>query len=205
MRLKFFIIPAALVIQVAHAQDPASFAVSQGTGTPVSSASSTTVTPPSTGLVEISIIDYKSVYEAATLEEEVQMATERFKLTKSQQEVWAGAAVDRREIEKLTRAKLESKVDDYSKTDVYKGLRSAQNQFYETIIGYFDPTQKQLMERERVIMDEKRKMIAKLPPPVIAPTVTVAPIDSAAIYESQKSKKAKAKAKPKKKKQAIGT
>jgi len=148
-------------------------------------------------------MDYKSVYEAPTLDEEVSMATERFSLTKTQQEVWKAAAVDRRETEKQTRAALESKSNDYNKDAVYKGLRSAQNQFYETITGYFDPTQKRALERDRIILEEKRKMIAKLPPPVITPTITIAPIDSAAIAPQKGKKKSSQKSKTKKK--PIGT
>lgn len=144
-------------------------------------------------------MDYKNVYEAETLEEEVQLATERFNLNTTQQEVWATAAVNRRLVEKQTRAKLESKDTDYSRHDAYKGLKMAHSEFCETITGYFNPTQKQAMEKDRIILEEKRKMIVKLPPPVIAPTITVAPIDSAAIYESEKIKKAKQRSKKKKK------
>jgi hypothetical protein len=206
MRPKFFIIPAIFILQTMRAQDFAPLAISETTVTPASATNTLATFKPSSasGLTEISIMDYKSVYEAATLEEEVQMATERFNLTKPQQEAWATAAVDRRETEKQTRAKLESKTNDYSKDAVYRGLRSAQNQFYETITGYFDPSQKQLLEKDRIIIEEKRKMIAKLPPPVIAPTVTVAPVDSTAIKaEMEKNKKIKAKSK--KKKKPIGT
>jgi hypothetical protein len=205
MRLKFFIIPATFIFQVARAQESTHLTNFQQTGTPASAASTSTVynSSPSTELTEISIKDYKSVYEAATLEEEVQMATERFNLSKSQQEVWATAAVDRRETEKQARVKLESKSNDYSRDAVYRGLRAAQSQFYETITGYFDPSQKQLLEKDRIIIEEQRKMIAKLPPP-IAPTVTVAAVDSTAIKaEMEKNKKAKGKSK--KKKKPLGT
>jgi hypothetical protein len=147
-------------------------------------------------------MDYKSVYEAATIEEELQMATERFNLTKEQQEVWQTAAVDRRETEKQARGKLDAKntttntTSNYDKEPIYRGLKSAQNMFYETIIGYLNPAQKSALETDRMILEEKRKRVAKLPPPVIAPTVTVAPVDSAAIKASDKgSKKSKKKKK----------
>jgi hypothetical protein len=213
MRSLFFIIPAAFVFNTARAQDPMPATISQPASKTTPVGSSTTLTPVSTGsassttsteYTQISIMDYKSVYEAATLEEEVQMATERFNLSKSQQEVWATAAVDRREKEKQTRVALESKNNDYSKNDIYKGLRSAQTEFYETITGFFDPTQKRALERDRLILEEKRKMIAKLPPPVIAPTVTVAPIDSTAI-KAEMLKEKKAKQKARKKKKTVGT
>src|SRR5207237_10072490 len=73
------------------------------------------------------IMDYKSVYEASTLEEEIQMAAKRFNLTKSQQDVWAAAAFDRRIAEKQVYEKFDSKTMDYSKDANYRGLRTAQN------------------------------------------------------------------------------
>jgi hypothetical protein len=202
-------------MQVASAQDSVNLPLSQPTNTAVLATSSNVSpgaasqpasnTTTSDNIIETPIMDYKSVYEAATLEEEVQMATERFNLTKSQQEVWANAAVDRRETEKQARVALEAKNKDLNKDAVYRGLRNAQSQFYETITGYFEPSQKQLLEKDRIIIEEKRKMIAKLPPPVITPTV--APVDSTAIKaemeKAEKDKKAKARAKRKKK--TVGT
>lgn len=207
MLLKSLIIPAILIVNVAAAQNGATIINPQGTVTTASSGSITTSTPaastPSTiitGSTQASIINYKSVYEAATLEEEVQMATERFNLTESQKEVWMTAATDRRETERQFRAKLESKATDYDKDGVYRGLRSAHNTFHETIIAYLNPAQKQSLETDRLILEEKRKKVSKLPPPVIAPTVTVAPVDSAAIKETEKG----AGKKSKKKKKAVG-
>jgi hypothetical protein len=205
MRTKFFIIPAVLVFQFAGAQNgPVSSTISQGTAATTSAASLTTETPPSptSSLPEstqIAIMDYKSVYEAATLEEEVQMAAERFHLTQAQQEVWQVAATDRRATEKQVFGKLDSKDTDYSRDAMYKALRTSHNTFYEAIIGYLNPNQKQALEFDRTVMAEKQKRLAKLPPPPPpAPTVTVAPVDSAAIKESQKVKTAK-KTKKKKK------
>src|ERR1043166_4552445 len=112
MRFKFLFIPSVLIFQVAAAQEGAPVTVTQGTVTPVSAASSTPVTPPipppvsppvsissldSLNSNRTRIVDYKSVYEAATTEEEVKMAAERFGLTTSQQDMWLTAATDRRE------------------------------------------------------------------------------------------------------------
>jgi hypothetical protein len=145
-------------------------------------------------------MDYKSVYEAATIEEEVKMAAERFNLTPSQQDVWLSAAVDRREAERQAREKLDSKAANYEKDPVYRGLRSSQNTFYETIIGYLTPAQKQAMETDRAILQEKQKRLAKLPPPPPStPTVTIAPVDSTAIKEAEKSKGTGKKSKKKRK------
>ncbi|MES2567073.1 MAG: hypothetical protein V4565_09425 [Bacteroidota bacterium] len=207
MKFKFFIIPATLAFHVAGAQNgPAPVAVSEGTMVTVSPSPSTSVklansTPEtnSSGSGE-SIMDYKSVYEAATLEEEVQMAAERFHLTKSQQEVWLTAATDRRQTEKQAYEKLNSKTMDYSKEAVYTGLRMSHNAFYETITGYLNPSQKQALELDRTIRNEKQRRLAKLPPPPPpAPTVTVAPIDSSAIKAAEKVKVADKKTKKKKK------
>jgi 1,2-phenylacetyl-CoA epoxidase PaaB subunit len=199
------------MFQLAGAQNnSASLTTSQGlVPIPVSAASSTPDTPPVSTTTatepvstQIAIIDYKSVYETATIEEEVKMATERFNLTPSQQDMWLVAATDRRATEKQAQEKLDSKAANYEKDGIYRGLRSAQNTFYETIIGYLSPVQKQALETDRLIMEEKRKKLAKLPPPTPAPTVTVAPVDSAAIKETEKSK-VKSK-KSKKKKKAVG-
>jgi hypothetical protein len=208
MRLKFFIIPAALMFQVAGAQNgPAPLANAQTTAATVATASSTpliavpqaasTASPES---AEVSIMDYKSVYEAPSLEEEVQMAAERFRLTQSQQEIWYNAAKDRRQTEKKVYARLESKAPDLSRDAEYKELRNSHNAFYETIIGFLNPSQKQALEFDRAVMAEKQKRIAKLPPPPPpAPTVTVAPVDSAAIKEAEKAKAPGKKSKKKKK------
>ena len=151
-------------------------------------------------------MDYKSVYEAATLEEEVQLATKRFDLTKSQQDVWSVAAFDRRLIEKQVYEKIDSKDPNYSKDASYRGLRTAQNTFYETITGYLKPAQKQALEVDRAIMHEKQSRLAKIPPPP-APTVTVAPVDSTLIKEqilkdAERIKAEQKKSKKKKKSKA---
>jgi hypothetical protein len=145
-------------------------------------------------------MDYKSVYEAATIEEELQMATERFNLTPAQKDVWLSAAEDRRETEKQARAKFEKNISGYEKEGVYMGLRSAQNTFHEIIIGHLTPVQKEALEADRLVLQEKQKKIAKLPPPPPpAPVVTVAPVDSSAIKASEKDKGAAKKSKRKKK------
>lgn len=202
MRSIFFIITTVLILHVACAQNgTVPLTVSQGTYVTVSPATSTPLKPtdptPSSSSGE-NIMDYKSVYEAATLEEEVQMAAERFHLTKSQQDVWMTAATDRRQIEKQAYEKLNSKSTEYDKDPVYLGLRISHNTFYETIIGYLNPAQKQAIELDRAIRNEKQKRLAKLPPPA-APTITVAPVDSAAIKEPEKIKGADKKSKEKKK------
>lgn len=149
-------------------------------------------------------MDYKSVYEAGTAEEEAQMAAERFNLSKSQQEVWLTSAIDRRQSEKQAYEKLNSKDMNYSKDAVYMGLRISQNTFYETVIGYLNPAQKQALELDRTIRNEKQRRLAKLPPPPPpAPTVTVVPVDSVAIKEQEKIKAAEKK--PKKKKKVAGS
>lgn len=205
MRSKFFIIPAALIFQIAGAQNgPVPLAVSQETYVTVTASPSKTtklndpVTTSSTS--GESIMDYKSVYEAETLEDEVQMAAERFSLTKSQQEIWLTAATDRRQVEKQAYEKLNAKDLNVSRDAVYLGLRIAQNTFYETIIGYLNPAQKQAIELDRIIRTEKQKRIAKLPPPPPpAPTVTISTVDSTAIIEAEKIKAAEKKSKKKKK------
>ncbi|MCD6018851.1 MAG: hypothetical protein K0S53_1972 [Bacteroidetes bacterium] len=206
MRSKFFIIPAALIFQVAGAQNgPVPLTASQGTFAAVSPAPSTNVklVDPASSLSSSnageSIMDYKSVYEAATVEEEVQMAADRFRLTKSQQEIWLTAAIDRRQGEKQAYEKLKQ-VMEYDKNAVYMGLRMSQNTFYETVTGYLTPAQKQSLELDRTIRNEKQRRLAKLPPPPPpAPTVTVAPVDSAAIKEAEKVKAPAKKSKKKKK------
>jgi hypothetical protein len=204
MRFNFLIISAVLIFQVTVAQnDPAS---STTATTMVSAASSATIMPtdptPSAAsptAAQVTIMDYKSVYEAATVEEEVKMATERFNLTPSQQDVWLTAATDRRETERQARGMLESKATNYEKEPTYKGLRSAQNTFYETVIGYLSPAQKQALETDRLIHLEKQKRLAKLPPPPPpTPTVTVVPVDSAAIKQTEKGKGSGKKSKKKK-------
>lgn len=210
MTFKYFIFPAVIMFQVAGAQNgsssltitPAKTATAgsvSGASTVGTPTDSSTPTTDIAGSTQTAFVDYKSVYEAATLEEEVKMAAERFNLSASQQDLWTVAATDRRETEKQARFKLEAKTID-NKDAVYRGLRAAQNSFYEKIVGYLNPTQKQALETDRIILEEKRKKIAKLPPPVIAPTVTVVPVDSAAIKASNKAKAKKSK----KKKKTVG-
>lgn len=150
---------------------------------------------------QTAIMDYKNVYEAPTIDEEVKMAAERFNLTPAQQDMWRTAAVDRRDAEKIARGQLEQRTDNYDRAPVYKGLRMAQNTFYETIIGYLNPAQKQALETDRLILEEKRKQLAKIAPPPVAPTVTVAPVDSTAIKAEMEKTSGK---KSKKKKKAVG-
>jgi hypothetical protein len=201
MQFRILIIFPVLILQVAAAQNgPAS--LPQGNATAVSVASSTVMpTDPasSPASTQVAIVDYKSVYDAPTKEEEVKMAAERFNLTPSQQDVWLTAATDRREVEKQAREKIDSKAPNYEKEGAYKGLKSAQNTFYETIIGYLSPAQKQAFETDRLILQEKQKRLAKLaPPPPPAPSVTVAPVDSTAIKQAEKSKVTGKKSKTKK-------
>jgi hypothetical protein len=148
---------------------------------------------------KVSYLDYKSVYEAESLEEEVKMATERFKLSPAQKEIWEQAAIDRRLVEKQASEKLDANKSSYEKEPVYRGLRTAQNTFHATIVGHLTPAQKQAFETDRLILQEKQQRLAKLPPPP-APiaTVTVVPIDSVAIKEKEKTK-SKSKAKKRKK------
>lgn len=214
MRFKFLIIPAVIMFQVAGAQnEPIAATVPQKTLAEISVTPSNTIvlTDPTPSPVLTSsgenIMDYKSVYDASTLEEEVKMAAERFNLTKSQQDVWTEAAFDRRLTEKQAYEKLDSKTTDYSysKDAVYRGLRTSQNTFYEIIIGYLSPAQKQALEADRAILHEKQRRLAKIPPP--APTVTVVPVDSTAIKEqilkeAEKIKAAEKKSKKKKKSKA---
>jgi hypothetical protein len=212
MRIKFLIIPTILLAHAAIAQNGgAAISAPQGTASaPPPAATSTAVVPPEPEQSSSSpalpastltaIMDYKSVYETASIEEEVKMASDRFQLTSSQQEMWMVAAADRRQAEKQVREKLDSKTQNYEKDGIYRGLRTAQNTFHETIIGYLTPTQKQALETDRLILQEKQKRLAKLPPPPPpAPTVTVAPVDSAAIKAAEKDKQKGKKSKKKKK------
>jgi hypothetical protein len=147
-------------------------------------------------------MDYKSVYDVATVEEEVKVAAERFNLTEAQQEIWLNAATDRRLMEKKANDKFESTASSYDREGAYRGLRASQAMFYETIIGYLSPSQKQALETDRLIMEEKNKRLAKLPPPPPpAPTVTVAPVDSTAIKAEQDKAGKKGKKKKKSAKQ----
>jgi hypothetical protein len=214
MRLHLLLIPSAFIFNFAVAQNgSASLSTAQATVTaPVSPASSTPVVPatpetpapvsiPAAEEERTAIIDYKSVYEATTVEEEVKLAAERFGLSASQQDMWLQAATDRRLTEKQVREKLDSKAD-FDRDGVYRGLRASQNTFHETIMGYLNPTQKQSFETDRLILQEKQKRLAKMPPPPPpAPTVTVPAVDSAAIKASEEPK-AKGK-KSKKKKKAV--
>lgn len=218
MRFKFLIIPSVLLVQAAAAQNNTYLASGQTTEANGTAPNTVTITEQASTLTaspsgETAIIDYKSVYESATTEEEVKMATERFSLSKSQADVWLTAATDRRAAEKTAQDQLALAMKDpnVSKDAVYKGLRASQNSFYETIIGYMSPSQKQSMENDRIILEEKRKRIAKLPPP--APVVV--PVDSTAIKadlllkqqeaeKAQKEKDAAAKKSKKKKKPVVG-
>jgi hypothetical protein len=213
MRLRFLIIPSVLIFNVAGAQNgTASLTAAQANVTISASPATLNATPPADSSpssadpasTQMSIIDYKSVYEAPTLEEEVKMATERFTLTPAQQEVWQLAATDRRAAEKLAHTKLDSNANSYERDGAYRGLRTSHNEFHDAISGYLTPTQKRALEDDRVVLEEKRRRLAKLPPPPPpAPTVTVAPVDSAAIKEAEKVEKAKAGKKSKKKKKAV--
>jgi hypothetical protein len=218
MHLKFLIIPSLIICQAAAAQNgSASLTLTQANTTTPAPASTTTPLPATVTAVSspvpeaapaveppgsspATLLDYKSVYEAATIEEEVKMAAERFNLTPAQQEVWHAAALDRRQSEQFARDKLNAKGGNLEKESVYRGLRSSQNTFHETIIGYLTPTQKQAFESDRLVLQEKQKRLAKMPPAPPAPTVTVAPVDSSAVKDSGKtkgkSKKSKKKARP---------
>jgi len=211
MRSIFFIIPAALIFKMAGAQNgPAPLTVSQGTfaAITVTPSAPVTLTDPITTneIGETTYLDYKSVYEAASLEEEVQMAAERFKLTKSQQDVWMGAAEDRRKTEKDVYEKLNLKDPNISKDGLYRALRNSHNTFSDQIVGYLTPAQKQALEWDRAILHEKQQRLAKLAPPP-APTVTPLPVDSTLIKEqilkdAEKIKAEQKKSKSKKKKKS---
>lgn len=131
------------------------------------------------------------------------MATERFSLTPDQADIWLTAATDRRAAEKKVRETLDSKAETYERSNVYRGLRTSLNTFHETITGYLTPAQKQALENDRMIIQEKQRRLAKLPPPpppAPVDTVSVAPVDSTAIkQEAEKSKGKSKKAKKKKK------
>lgn len=210
MRSLFFIFPAALIFQLAGAQNNGQvpLTISQGSFAAITVTASTEgalTDPISTPGSGDEYLDYKSVYEAATLEEEVQMAGERFNLTKSQQDVWMTAAVDRRAAEKQAYEKLNSSATDYNKDAVYKGLRYAHITFSEKIIGYLDPAQKHAIEVDRAILHEKQLRVAKLAPP--PPPPVAAPVDSTLIKEqilkeAEKIKAAEKKSKKKKKSKA---
>ncbi len=211
MRLKFLIIPSIFMFQAAVAQsDSAQVSPAVGAATtPVSAATSTAVTPGATTPAAGSsseertkIMDYKSVYETASVEEEVQLATERFSLTAEQQDIWLVAARDRRQSESFARGKLDSNDINLSKEGVYRGLKAAQSTFYETVIGYLTPVQKQQLESDRVIINEKQKRLAKLPPPPPppAPVDTMPAIDSTAVKAADLDKDAGKKGKKSKKK-----
>ena len=118
--------------------------------------------------------------------------------------MWLTAAIDRRQSEKQAYEKLNSKDIGYGKDAVYMGLRISQNSFYETITGYLNPDQKQALELDRAIRNEKQRRLAKLPRPV-APTVTVTPIDSTKIKEKEAEKIKPADKKSKKKKKPTGS
>jgi hypothetical protein len=206
MRVRFLIIQSVLMFRVAVAQNgPSPLTVGQSTITAAGSGASVspvTSTEPSaiSSSGETTYIDYKSVYEAATIEEEVKMAAERFNLTKAQQDTWLSIAGTRREAEKNARKQLETKADNYERGPVYQGLRAAQTEFYQIIIGYLTPAQKNALEVDRLIMEEKRKQVAKLSPPTpVTPTVNVIPVDSAAIKAAEKEKATEKKSKKKKK------
>jgi hypothetical protein len=200
MKKKLFLITAVLVSALASAQDnPSDETLSDGT-LPVVSVSPSNDGTSSTPARE-KIVDYKSVYETSTVEEEVKMATSRFELTKSQQDIWLEAATERRLTENKFRDQANVKGADNNKDAAYRELRTSQNTFYETVIGYLSPAQKQKLEVDRNILNEKQKKLAKIPPPPPppTPTITAVPVDSAAIKESEKKKAAGKKSKKKKK------
>jgi hypothetical protein len=198
MKKKVFLMTAVLISGLAGAQDnPSDETLSDGT-LPVVSVSPSNNNETSTSSRE-KIVDYKSVYEASSLEEEVQMAAARFELTKAQQDIWLEAATDRRLTENKFRDQANAK-GDHNMDAAYRELRTSQNTFYETVIGYLSPAQKQKMEFDRNILNEKQKKLAKIPPPPPpTPTITAVPVDSAAIKESEKKKAAGKKSKKKKK------
>jgi hypothetical protein len=200
MRFRHFFLPFCIFSVGAGAQTSASLTAGEVIVT----------TPPANAPVvsegqssdKITYLDYKSVYEAASLEEEVKMAAERFKLSQDQQEMWTQAAEDRRKVEQQAKEKLSTATNSYEKDPIYRGLRTAQNDFYTTIVGYLTPVQKQYFETDRLILQEKQQRLAKLPPPPPpAPTVTAVPIDSVLTKEPQKEP---AKAKAKKRKKEVG-
>lgn len=208
MQFKYLIIPVFLIFQKALAQEgPASVTITQAAiETPPAPASSTPVVPAvsenQATIPEITaptaILDYKSVYETATVEEEVKMAAERFGLTQAQQDLWLTAATERRFTEKQAQSRLDSNAGNITREGVYRGLRSSHTAFHETISGYLTPAQKQAIETDRQILIEKQRRLAKLPPPPPpTPTVAAIPVDSAATKEPEppgkKSKKKKKK------------
>jgi 1,2-phenylacetyl-CoA epoxidase PaaB subunit len=204
MRFTFLVIPSVLIFQVAVAQtDTSSMRSPVTVTTPVSAASSTAVTPPLPGSsdasesAQIAIIDYKSVFETETVEEEVKMAAERFNLTEAQQDIWLVAATERRQSEKQSRDKLGQKTGSYERENIYRGLRTSATTFHETITGYLNPSQKQSLENDRLIMQEKQKRLARIPPP--PPVDTVAPVDSVAIKQAMMDAEAEKKTKKGKK------
>lgn len=199
MRYTLFLMSTAFMYQVATAQSgTASLSASEGSvTTSVTDSSAIAAAPPAATAAagnpssRMAILDYKSVYEAPTVEEEVKMAAERFNLTQSQQDVWLEAATDRRITERQAREKLDTNTNQasYSRDDVYRGLRMSQNTFYEKVTGYLTPTQKQAFENDRLILNEKQKKLAKLPPPPPpAPVDTLAPVDSTMIKEPESGK-----------------
>lgn len=166
--------------------------------------------PPPPGYTNTLIIDYKSVYETPTAEEEVLAATERFTLTPDQQDIWLLAAKDRREGERQFKEKADSKTASYEMDGAYRGYRTSQNTFYETIIGHLSPSQRSSFERDRLIIEERDKRLARWPmerpaasSTVQTTTVTVVPTtfgqDSATVKPNQKDKPANKKATKKKK------
>jgi hypothetical protein len=204
MRLQFSIFTSLLIFQAAVAQNPASSVSEQGVVAAPATVSTTTAntheatsSSESNASNQIAIIDYKSVYEAETLEDEVKFATDRFSLTPTQQDIWLTAAKERREIEKNARIKFDAKDPNTDKAAVYMGLRAAHNTFYEIIIGYLSPAQKQSLEEERLIQQERQKRLAKLTPPptLVIDSVKVAPIDSSMIKPVDPPKKKKSQKK----------
>ena len=194
-----------LLSLAAAAQTTASITASEVlvTSPPVQASTSTPSLLPDSDLSsseKTTYLDYKSVYAAATLEEEVKMATERFRLSPDQQELWLSEATDRRIVEKQAQEKIEKKSSSFELEPVYRGLRMSQNNFYNIIISHMNPAQKQAFETDRLVLQEKQQRLAKLPPtPPPAPTVTLIPVDSAAIKANQEVKM-KEKVKKKKKK-----
>lgn len=199
MRSVFFSIISVLMFQIAGAQDEP---VPEGTTFAGVTVTSSTSTPADANSGKVTYLEYKSVYDAPTLEEEVKMATERFRLSKPQQEIWLTAAEERRQTEKQVYDKLRTTDVNYDKGPDYRALRTSHNAFFEEVVGYLNPAQKEEMEFDRAILQEKQNRIAKLPPPPPPPsTVTVVSVDTAAIIlQAEKKKEAEKKAKSKNKK-----
>ncbi|MBL7930680.1 MAG: hypothetical protein JNL60_02195, partial [Bacteroidia bacterium] len=197
---------------IAPASSSASVSTSSSDAIQTTEPLSSAMPPPPPGYTNTLVVDYKSVYEAPTPEEEVKIAAERFNLTLDQQDIWLLAAKDRREGERKFR-EFDAKAGNADRDGAYRGYRTSQNAFYETIIGHLTPQQKAAFERDRLIIEERDKRLARwnqenpsAPTSSIqTTTVTVVPttfgMDSTAI--KQKNKEKGNSKKTKKKKQAV--